>query len=657
MAFAFIDNQPIRFNSAKFDDQPCINKDLSAYNILMQPGDPLHWQAKLRCCDANEACDPFTEGAELVTDGDMSNAAAFTLTAGWAIAAGVATYTAPGAGSITQPIAMIVGRPYIVRVQVNSNNTGFPLDVYLGGRRIGNIAAGLTGSFMLYGAAGLTGGNITVLSSPDYAQASTGTAVIDNLSVKSLAACYTFDTSTNEYVVNGTFTGSATGWTLNSGWAYNVNNVIHSTGTNDFYQALQNLMNRRTYQISINVGGAVGSITMQFGSGNNGYLAIQTLAAGTGTTTINYTSYTLLGTTLSILPTNTFDGTIDTISIQETASGWTLHPENGFCHEAGWANAFYAGNTLTVGRYYKMTVEVIVNNTDTQSLSQTLSEKSVTIEAGGVVLGVVDKSGVYTYYFTAITTEGERFTPTTYFDGCILPTIDICFLFRDTLQARLVYSDGVTGATDWHDVNSSSNPLILDGDWVTWRVISLAAVLSGGSPIALPYSCFMVQVKLVCDVLDPPSVTTTTSDTVINYKETHDCTKLFMAYSEGDALDFNFGYQGNMFRLYSRLRTLYFNPSYPIDAQDYEFSSGISQRIYATKKKKYELLFDYMDEYAHDVIALMIVCDTMIIDNVQYIADAKDYEPEWAERGKRNLAQSIIELQKSDGILFNRNCS
>lgn len=640
MAFEFINNQPIRFNSSKFDDQACINKDLSAYSILMQLGDPLHWQAKLRCCDDNEACEPFTEGAELVTDGDMSNPASFLTGAGWAVGAGVATYTAPGTGALGQNIAIVTGRPYVVRFDVNNNSTNFGIDVYIGGRRIGAVPIAFTGPFEFYGTAGTTG-QVELISRLDYGQATTGSLQVDNLSVKSLAACYTFDTSTRQYVVNGTFTGTEAGWTLDANWAYNANNILHTAGVSDSaIQGLIGITNRHDYQLGLTVGGAAGTVSVIFGTVN-----MQTYAAGSGAVTFTFKLFALINSTLEILANSAFDGTVDNIFVEETTSGWQLSPGNGFCHTPGWANPFYAGNTLTVGRYYKITVEIIVN------------AGTVLIEAGGVVLGTVDKTDVYDFYFTSLTTAGERFTPSVDFDGCVLPTIDICFLFRDTLQARLVYSDGITGATDWHDITSSSNPLILDEDWVTWRVNSLAAILSGGIPVALPYSCFRVQVKLVCDVLDPPSVTTTTSDTIINYKETHDCTKLFMAYCEGDALDFRFGYQGNMFRLYSRLRTLYFNPSYPVDSQDYNFSSGVKKRIYAELTKTYELLFDRMDEYAHDVVWLFHGCDLLYIDNAGYIITSGNYEPEWAERGKRNLAQSIIELQKADGILFNRNCS
>lgn len=646
MGFQFIDNQPIRFNSAKFDDQSCINKDLSAYNILMKPGDPIHWQAKLQCCEnVNDACDASIEGAEMITDGDMSNPAAFVLGAGWAIAAGVATFTATGVGAAIRQtgIGTVTGRPYLVSVEVVSNDTGFGVYILLGGKRAADIPANVTGVFEFYISSGSVD-NIQLQSANDYGDASSGTLVIDNLSLKPVANCYTFDNSTIEYIINGGFTTTNQPWTITFGWTYAANIVTHTTPAETNSVTQQTIIgNGRDILWSIDVGKVTprttGGIDIYYGNVN-----MQGTAAN-GIFSFNYPAFGLSDDTIRILPWGGFDGDIDDVSATETFSGWFYDPVGGFCHQTGWANAFYAGNTLTVGRYYKMTFEI------------TVQDGSVVVEAGGVVLGTVDKTGVYTFYFTSLSTAGERFTPSSDFDGCILDTIDICFLFRDTLQARLVYQDGITGATDWHTVLSSSNPVILDENYVTWRINSLASILSGGVLVSLPYSCYRMQVKVVCDIADPPSVTTHTSDTVINYAATQPCTKMFMSYCEGDALDFRFGYQGNMFRIYSRLRTLYFNPSYPIDAQDYEFSSGLSQRIYATKKKKYELLFDYCDEYAHDVIALMIVCDIMIIDNVQYIADSKDYEPEWADRGKRNLAQSIIELQKSDGIIFNRNCS
>lgn len=647
MGFQFIDNQPVRFSSFKFDDQACINKDLSAYNILMKPGDPLHWQAKLKCCEAvNIACNASAEGDELVTDGDMSNAAAFTLGTGWAIAAGVATLTATGTnGALLQTgLATTTGAQYVIRVTINSNTTGFGVDVYLGGRRIGQVDPGLTGLFEFYGTSGSTG-SIQVQSSNDYSNALSGTLVIDNLSVKNVASCYTFDTSAIEYVVNGSFTGSSDGWALGAGWTWvNAANdyTEHTTPASllPVLQTITGITHRADILFAITISNrTVGGIDYYYGET---FMASLTTNA---VHTFNYAAFGLNNDFLKLYPVTGFDGRIDDISATETQSGWSYDPDNGFCHTPGWANAFYAGATIIAGHYYKMIVEVIVN------------QGSVTIEAGGVVLGIVNKTGVYPYYFTAITTDGEKFTPSFDFDGCILDTIDICRLFRTVLQARLVYEDGVTGATDWHTTSSSSNPVILEGEWVTWRINSLAAILSGGVPVALNYSCYRMQVKVECDPADPVSISTSTSDTVINYSATQPCTKLFMSYCNGHALDFNFGYYGDMFRIYMRLRTLYFNPVQNIDAEDYEFSSGIRKRMYATRIKKYEALFDYCDEYAHDVIGLMIATDFMYIDNTQYIADAGTYEPDWTERGKRNLAQSTIELMKSDGIIFNRNCS
>lgn len=148
-----------------------------------------------------------------------------------------------------------------------------------------------------------------------------------------------------------------------------------------------------------------------------------------------------------------------------------------------------------------------------------------------------------------------------------------------------------------------------------------------------------------------------TSDTLINYKEVHSCTKRIRAWSNYLADGFNFGDNGNIFKLIQRFRTLYFNPSYPNSGEDYKHWTGTKKRTYSEREKHYEVLFDYMDEYAHDTMSIMIVSDIFEMDGVEYSVPFKDYEPDWAERGKRNLSQSRIEITKRiEGVLFNRNC-
>lgn len=647
MAITFIDNQPIRFNSAKFDDQSCINKDLSGYSVLMQPGDPLYFQFKQYCCEDNLACDADELGAELVTDGDMSNPGAWTAGTNWAVAVGVATSSSGTIGTLSQgSLGMTTGASYQVQINIVSNSSDIDVAIFLGGRRIALIGANETGVHTLYGMAGTTD-EITIQLNTDYTSTSTGELVIDDVSVKQIAICYTYDTSIKEYVSNGEFDGSSTGWTLGTGWTW-VNAaddyVEHTTPpqTEPVSQTIANIPHRADILFSVTISNrTTGQIDFDYGE-----VFMQTLT-GNATHSFNYPAYGLGNDLLKLVPNNTisdFDGRIDDVSATEESSGWSYNPTDGFCHETGWTNAFYAGNTLTIGRYYKMTIQV------------SMTEGELLIEAGGQTLGTVTQSGIYNYYFTATTTAGEMFTPSSDFDGCILPDMELCQLRRD-YEFRLIYENGA-GATDWHTEASSQDAVVYDGDWVTWSVTSLASVLSGGIPVALPYSCYKMQVNDFCagGVMDSVQFT---SDTTINYQLSHPCTKRIRAWADGESLGFNFGDNGNLFILVQRFRTLYMNPSYPNSGEDYEYSTGTIKRIFAKTEKRYEMLFDYMDEYAHDTMGNgMIPCDIFEIDGVEYLVVFKDYEPNWAERGKRNLAQSTIEIQKRiEKVLFNRNCS
>lgn len=642
MAIDFIDNQPIRFDSSKFDDQGCINKDTSAYAVLMQPGDPLHWQGELNCCADSVACDPNILGAERVSNGNFSSAVNWGGSGGWSINTGTGQATLTPAGtdnSLSQTgLAITVGRPYQVQVDIVSNDTGFELTVYLGGARWVVIPANFTGLYTGYATAGTTGA-VILKTNNDYAYPSAGTLVITTVSVKELAICYTFDTSTREYVANGGFTGSASGWTVGAGWTWNAGNFMrHSTPamTNSVCQIATGMRHQADILWSVTVSNrTAAAIQYYFG------VTLMQFFAGNGIFSFNYPANGLSNFNLCLKPTASFDGDIDDISATETTSGWVYNPLNGFIHWQGWSTAFYAGNTLDIGTYYKLTVEVICD------------EGSVTLEAGGNTFKSITKTNTYDFYFTALTAAGEKIIPSADFDGSV-KIIGLCELISQ-VETRLVYQDGSTGATDWHSQTSPSNPVVLDEGFITWRVNSLAAILSGGVPVALTYSCFKMQVRYNC--ISTGRLDTYTSDNLISYQASHPCTKLFMSYCNGDALGFRFGYYGNMFRLYMRLEMLYFNPSQSFDVTDYEFSSGWQKRIYASRKKKYEALFNYMDEYGHDVAGVMMATDFMYIDNVQYLADAKDYQPDWSERGKRNLAQSTMEFQKSEGMIFNRNCS
>lgn len=144
-------------------------------------------------------------------------------------------------------------------------------------------------------------------------------------------------------------------------------------------------------------------------------------------------------------------------------------------------------------------------------------------------------------------------------------------------------------------------------------------------------------------------------------QDSHECTKLVVgdfvhprqSFGESiEALGFNFN---SHFRLQQRLRMLKFNPIYPIDSSDYEYSSGTRSLTYAKREKYYDTLMDYMGETEHDTLSAQILCDTFTVDGVQYYVRPEEYKPEWEKSGSQRLAQSRILMRKSDGAIYRTN--
>ena len=173
---------------------------------------------------------------------------------------------------------------------------------------------------------------------------------------------------------------------------------------------------------------------------------------------------------------------------------------------------------------------------------------------------------------------------------------------------------------------------------------------AGGEPndFALTDGCYRIQFNNCCT--DESVI----SDTVINYTTgSHDCTVLVDATCDGQAFGFDFSAN---FSLSHRLRTLRFNPTYRNEGEDSQGSNGVKRRPFAQSEKVYSCIFDYCDEPTHDAINTQLLCDTLTFDGIEYFYPMKDYAPDWADRGKLNLAQSQIELQRKQSVIFNRNC-
>jgi hypothetical protein len=151
-----------------------------------------------------------------------------------------------------------------------------------------------------------------------------------------------------------------------------------------------------------------------------------------------------------------------------------------------------------------------------------------------------------------------------------------------------------------------------------------------------------------------------TSTNFINYNVLGwDCSRWVEGSNDGYAFGFFFSdpSTSTQFTLGQRLRILQFNPVYPAVVNEYLYSNGNRTRSYAQSSKQRQAWFDYVDEATHDIIRLQMLCDTLTIDNVNFFCLAEDYEPEWGENGKYNLAQSRVTLQMvTEPTLYNKSC-
>ena len=119
----------------------------------------------------------------------------------------------------------------------------------------------------------------------------------------------------SEKVTNGTFTGSATGWTVGSGYAYSSNSVSHtSNGTATLNQNV-NVFNGEYYVLTYDISAmTTGTVTPSLG----GFTGTTISADQTGIT--EYVPATSTAN-LTFTPSNTARFTIDNVSVKKYSGG------------------------------------------------------------------------------------------------------------------------------------------------------------------------------------------------------------------------------------------------------------------------------------------------------------------------------------------------
>lgn len=272
------------------------------------------------------------------------------------------------------------------------------------------------------------------------------------------------------------------------------------------------------------------------------------------------------------------------------------------------------------------------------------------------IIVTADDNKEYTFYYTH-NAANTQVTLNVSDYGNMISTIiyDVKFEeFSYDYRVNISYPDG-SCASIYYDSSSPINPLQFFEDRIIW-CFDWSTVTSCDVPLApLNTGCYNILIE------DNLLSENYLSYTTINYNATqaHECSVMMIGDNTGYAFDFFFNDPSTTvdFTLRQRLRLLQFNPLYPAKAEEYLYSNGNHVRTYAETAKFRTAWFDYVDEPTHDVIRLQLLSDTLTINGAEFFCKAEDYEPEWSENGKYNLAQSRVVLKGvTEKSLFNKSC-
>lgn len=304
-------------------------------------------------------------------------------------------------------------------------------------------------------------------------------------------------------------------------------------------------------------------------------------------------------------------------------------------------NNITTSSSLVLNNHYKITFS-IMNSTDGE----------IYVNNSGGTFYTANGNGDYTVYYTHnVATGAISFTSNSLFDGIIYDIVIEEMCYDHTFE---VLDSDLNPISQAYDASDLTYPITYYQDRLVWKFQLNNLTDPDGYPLVIENGCYYLRVTDCC------ASEQTVSTTFINYSTTGwDCSFLVEGNNDGFAFGFFFSdpSTATTFKLVQRLRVLQFNPVYPAVSEEYLFSNGGRSRSFAQSSKIRTAWFDYVDELTHDVIRLQILSDDLTINGAQYFCVAEDYEPEWGQNGRYNLAQSRVNLiDVNEPTLYNKSC-
>jgi hypothetical protein len=304
-------------------------------------------------------------------------------------------------------------------------------------------------------------------------------------------------------------------------------------------------------------------------------------------------------------------------------------------------NNITTSSSLVLNNHYKITFS-IMNSTD----------GNIFVNNSGGSFYTANGNGDYTVYYTHnVATGAINFTSDSLFDGIIYDIVIEEMCYDHTFE---VLDSDLNPISQAYDASDLTYPITYYQDRLVWKFQLNNLTDPDGYPLVIENGCYYLRVTDCC------TSEQTVSTNFINYSTTGwDCSFWVEGNNDGFAFGFFFSdpSTATTFKLVQRLRVLQFNPVYPAVSEEYLFSNGGRSRSFAQSSKIRTAWFDYVDELTHDVIRLQILSDELIINGAQYFCEAEDYEPEWGQNGRYNLAQSRVNLiDVNEPTLYNKSC-
>lgn len=664
MGYDIISNQPI--NMLPYQDDSCNIGDGKMYCMLVNTDDALYLHIEQTPCAGTLLCEPdFIGDTEfpLVNGSFTGSATGWTLGTGWSYGSGDIYHTPYGGGKVTQTgLSFVSGVSYDITLTITGWTQSY-LWVEIG------AATGFIGYM--------------IRASPDSTQTVRITPTSNETELNIV-----IDSAFIGHISQVTVTESSSCWTYDTSWARTDCGLSHTIGsTTTLSQPFTSLTGNVRFVVTVE-NMTAGNLIVSTGNAGNIIVITQN-----GTYQYNDFQFSGYLDTITLTPSTDFDGcaiSVDAYDLQGVPDGEVQQlAEDGNWYASSISD--FLSNTQFYSQDGSMDIIIDPDTFTSGCFRFVFNDQCSDIEPLSIQMSPdipLNNQGVWTNYNlsnSSVLVTGGAMEQEVLVNGASTSAIGATYNYPYTNGYYQIDWSLTTGDYDSYsgigvDAISFNTPtglggydpylLVLDplpntaysgtilayiqNTWIYANKFFLninAGSGAAGDINQITQASFIIRNQFDADANDH----TYTSNTIC-IDDANDCTKLISGTFPTEVKQLGFWFNSNnAFRLQQRLRLIKFNPTYPIEANDYEYSSGSRSITTGKREKYYEALFDYIGETELDTLSAQILCENFTIDGVEYFVKPEDVKPEWDKNGGQKLAQVRMLLRKKTGTIYKNN--